>query len=218
MVNGEYALALNTRLRKEGRFKTYLLRRRQLLKAGLVPNEAWVGAAQEFPPPGVEPIYRTDIDDEGIHAGLITDKDVHFKSKVGGAMHFMDDKDPVKPKVREMVAQNPDVPSPFKDAKPKIPPEILELYRGQQTFTPRKDVEWVHLNLALPEPMWETAPSSGALALYSFAKRQEVIFYSLFKNFLPTQKETNAAQRFEDDGRDITDLIDAVADSQTINE
>lgn len=217
-VNGEYADALNLRLRQEGRYKLYQLRRRQLLKAGLVPNEAWISAAQEFPPPGIEPIYRTDIDDEGIHSGLIKESQIAFPQKKGMRMHIMCDKDPVQPKARETVEKQPDAPSPFKAAKVNVPPEILELYKGQQVFTPRQDVEWVHLNLAFQEPNWETAPSSGALALYAFAKRQEVIFYSLFKNFVPTLKETNAAQRFEDDGRDITDLIDRVAEAQSVNE
>lgn len=218
-VNGEYAAQLNERLRSAGMYKRYQLRRRQLLKAGMSKADAWRAAALEFPPDGIEPVYCTEVDDEGIHTGLIKEGDVQFIRPGGGKMFIMQDKEPVREEVREKVKENPEAPSGFKEAlKGGIPLEILEVYKGQQTFTPRKDVEWVHLNLALPKPNWETAPSSGALALYQFAKRQEVIFYSLFKSFLPTQKETNAAQRFEDDGRDITDLIDRVAESQTVNE
>jgi len=187
-VNGETAKQIAARLRTEGRWHRFLARRVQLENAGLGRESSWIAAAREFPPEGTPPIVFDQVPDNDIQTcpeeevGVARNAKTLLTLKKGSA----------------------------EQATLRIPDEILEFYRSNQKFTPRQDVQWVHLNLALKEPNWETAPSSGALSLLQWARLEKNYFYQLFKNFLPTQSETNKSQRLEDDGRDIEELIDRV--------
>lgn len=216
-VNNEGSEQLTARLKQEGRWKLFLIRRKQLEEAGIGKRDSWGVAAKEFPPPGVEPVYRSDVPDEGLFSGALVDVSVPAGSF--GRARIRDVDENTKKQVEEY-GKTP-VPALTFDVNGELPGwlkgcprELIESFRENQAFTPRKDLEWAHLNACLPEPRWDTCPSAGALNLFRFAKTNEAYFFQLFKNFLPTQKETNAAQRLEDDGRDIEDLIDRVVLAQ----
>jgi hypothetical protein len=173
-------------------------------------------AAKEFPPPGIEPKYRSEVPDEGLFSGKVVDVEIPM-NKYGKA-RIRDYDDQTQEKVEEFgktpVPTALDLTGELPGWLKECPRELIESFKENQAFTPRKDLEWAHLNACLPEPRWDTCPSAGALNLFRFAKTNEAYFFQLFKNFLPTQKETNAAQRLEDDGRDIEDLIDRVVLAQ----
>jgi hypothetical protein len=101
---------------------------------------------------------------------------------------------------------------PRKKAKPG---ELVsrEVFAGKAPISERGIIQWVfeHLDLEV-EP--EDAPSSGAWSLLNSIRANDQLRLEFFKTIwpklLPTKNQFEAAERFQDDGRETFEIIDKV--------
>lgn len=87
-----------------------------------------------------------------------------------------------------------------------------------------EDVQWIYLHMAVKGVKPSDAPSPGAWAwlqaLRNDTMARNAFYRDTLPKFLPPAKALEAAQRFEDDGRDVLDTINkalAAAEAGTRN-
>lgn len=189
---GETRAELKTRLTSEGRWSSYIEKRDALVAThGMSTKEASVLLTREFGV-GATCIVNVETGQPEATAGI----DIAPASDLAPT-----------PTTPDVVPPQPHAPKPTIAARPAVTHKSFE----GRTCSESEAIRWCFENLAIEDLKPEDAPSSGAWGLLQECQRspsfREDFLKTILPKLLPTRQQIETQESFNDDGRDVLDLI-----------